>query len=40
MQGHLRAGGAFVAVGAADLPGEDGILSLLEAAGYQIKRVL
>jgi uncharacterized protein len=35
----LRDGGAFVAVGAAHLPGEDGILARLEQRGYGIVRV-
>ena len=34
----LRAGGAFIAVGAAHLPGEGGVLDLLEAQGYRITR--
>jgi uncharacterized protein YbaP (TraB family) len=32
-------GGAFVAVGALHLPGEDGVLALLERDGYTVKRV-
>jgi uncharacterized protein YbaP (TraB family) len=32
-------GGAFVAIGALHLPGEDGVLALLEQRGYAIKRV-
>lgn len=37
MQPLLEAGGAFVAVGALHLPGDEGILSLLERQGYQIE---
>ena len=32
-------GGTFVAIGALHLPGEDGVLALLERQGYTIKRV-
>lgn len=32
-------GGAFVAIGALHLPGEDGVLALLERSGYALKRV-
>jgi uncharacterized protein YbaP (TraB family) len=32
----LRQGGAFIAVGAAHLPGETGLLRLLERAGYRV----
>jgi hypothetical protein len=32
----LRQGGAFIAVGAAHLPGEIGLLRLLEKAGYRV----
>jgi hypothetical protein len=32
-------GGTFVAIGALHLPGEDGVLALLERDGYTIKRV-
>lgn len=35
----LRRGGAFIAVGAAHLPGEDGLLYLLAQDGYQIETV-
>ncbi len=35
----LREGNAFVAVGAAHLPGETGLLNLLEKAGYRVTRV-
>ena len=34
----LRDGGAFVAIGAAHLPGEDGVLARLEDRGYRITR--
>ncbi len=36
---ELAAGDAFVAVGALHLPGEKGLLSLLEQAGYRLTRV-
>lgn len=36
---ELATGGAFVAVGALHLPGEKGLLSLLEEAGYRVTRV-
>jgi uncharacterized protein YbaP (TraB family) len=39
MTPHLARGGAFVAVGALHLPGEGGILGLLEAQGYRVTRV-
>lgn len=39
MAPHLARGGAFVAVGALHLPGERGILRLLETQGYQVTRV-
>jgi uncharacterized protein YbaP (TraB family) len=35
----LDKGGAFIAVGAVHLPGEDGLLRLLEREGYGIERV-
>ncbi len=35
----LAGGNAFIAVGAAHLPGDKGILYLLEQQGYQISRV-
>ncbi|MGF1631755.1 MAG: TraB/GumN family protein [Kiloniellaceae bacterium] len=34
----LRDGGAFIAIGAAHLPGDDGVLARLEARGYRITR--
>ena len=36
---HLDAGGAFIAVGALHLSGENGLLHLLEKKGYTVKRV-
>jgi hypothetical protein len=36
---HLDAGGAFVAVGALHLPGEQGLLNLLEDSGYRVSRL-
>lgn len=39
MESALRAGGAFVAVGALHLPGEQGIIRLLEGKGYDVSLV-
>lgn len=39
MQPYLRQGKAFVAVGALHLPGEQGLLNLLEQQGYTVRRV-
>jgi len=39
MAARLRAGGAFVAVGSAHLPGRKGVLSLLARQGYRISRI-
>jgi len=39
MQSLLDQGGAFIAIGALHLPGEDGVLRLLEQAGYTVARV-
>lgn len=36
METRLQEGNAFIAVGALHLPGEQGILNLLEKAGYQV----
>ena len=39
MKEHLNKGGAFIAVGASHLPGEEGVLSLLQAKNYRLTRV-
>ncbi len=39
MQKQLKTGRAFIAVGAAHLPGEKGVLHLLEKRGYRVTRV-
>ncbi len=39
MDSYLREGGAFVAVGALHLPGEQGLLSLLRKRGYRVKAI-
>jgi len=39
MQPYLEAGGAFVAVGAMHLPGQEGILNRLAKAGFKVERV-
>lgn len=39
MARHVNQGGAFVAVGALHLSGENGILRLLEKRGYKVSRV-
>ncbi len=39
MQSHLQEGGAFVAIGALHLPGELGVLNLLQSKGYTLTRV-
>jgi hypothetical protein len=36
---HLADGNALIAVGAAHIPGRDGVLDLLEAQGYRITRL-
>lgn len=36
---HLRAGRSFVAIGALHLPGEQGIINLLQKAGYRVEPV-
>ncbi len=39
MQPRLQEGSAFIAVGALHLPGKQGLLSLLERAGYQVNPI-
>jgi uncharacterized protein len=39
MQPYLQQGKAFVAVGALHLPGDEGLLNLLEQQGYTVSRV-
>ncbi len=39
MQAPLKQGGAFIGVGALHLPGEQGLLSLLQARGYRVSLV-
>ncbi len=39
MAPRLKEGNAFIAVGAAHLPGENGLLDLLERAGYRVSAV-
>lgn len=39
LQAFLPQGGAFVAVGAAHMPGEQGIVALLEKAGFAVSRI-
>jgi uncharacterized protein YbaP (TraB family) len=36
---HLDGGGVFVAVGALHLPGEQGLVRLMEESGYSVSRV-
>ncbi len=36
---HLTKGGAFIAIGAAHLPGETGLVNLLQKSGYRLSRV-
>jgi len=37
---HLEAGGAMIVTGAFHLPGEQGLVALLQAKGYSVERVL
>jgi uncharacterized protein YbaP (TraB family) len=39
MQSNLKAGDAFIAVGTLHLPGEEGLLNLLQKKGYKLSRI-
>lgn len=39
MQPYLQQGKVFIAVGALHLPGEEGLLNLLEQQGYAVRRL-
>ena len=39
LEAHLQRGGAFIAVGALHLPGEDGLIRLLEQRGYSLRMI-
>jgi uncharacterized protein len=39
MQAHLQTGQTFIAIGALHLPGENGIVNLLQKAGYKVESV-
>jgi uncharacterized protein len=39
MQGYLKQGNAFIAIGALHLPGKNGVLHLLEQQGYVVKSI-
>ncbi len=39
MEANMKEGGCFFAVGAAHLPGTNGVLELLKKAGYKVKPV-
>lgn len=39
MESRLKEGGAFIAVGALHLPGDEGLLNLLSQRGYRLSRV-
>lgn len=39
MQEELKKGNAFIAIGALHLPGDDGVLNLLDGRGYKISRI-
>jgi uncharacterized protein len=39
MQAFLSEGNAFIAIGALHLPGNEGVLSLLENQGYKITAI-
>jgi uncharacterized protein YbaP (TraB family) len=39
MEKHVQQGNSFIAVGALHLPGEKGLLKLLEKKGYNVSTV-